>query len=494
MAYIGRQLARGENRLFDDISSSFNGSTTTFNLTVASVATSTATPYQLFVSLGGVMQKPGTDFTTAGNQITFTTAPAAGISCWIMMQGDSIDQAAIPDGVVTASKIANSGDFAFPADIRLKDGDGSHYVGFEAPTTVSANKVWTLPAADGSANQLLTTNGSGVLTWSTVAAGGTTVTNAYSLVSSNAGSGGSYVVSLGEEAGENLNTLNNYYNISIGNQAGYTANVNWGHIYIGKQAGKFLTGGNICIGYESGVGVSGSSTASSVTAIGKFALKAITTGGPCVALGSYAGWKLTSGINNVIIGDQSGYNVTTGASNTFLGEAAGHSTTTGTDNICIGKYAYGPTTGANNILIGTGSTLSAQTVSNQITLGNSSISTLRCQVTSISALSDRRDKTDINTLDLGLNFINALNPVKFKWNSREGILKDGSYEAGFIAQDFQESQKDFNAEYLNLVLDTNPEKLEAAPGKLMPIVVQAIKELLEEVTTLKTKVALLESA
>ena len=78
MAYIGRQLARGENRIFDDISSSFNGSTTTFNLTVSSVATSTATPYQLFVSLGGVMQKPGVDFTTAGNQITFTTAPYLG--------------------------------------------------------------------------------------------------------------------------------------------------------------------------------------------------------------------------------------------------------------------------------------------------------------------------------------------------------------------------------------------------------------------------------
>ena len=95
MAYIGRQLARGENKLFDDISSSFNGSTTVFNLTVSSVATSTATPYQLFVSLGGVMQKPNTDFTTAGNQITFTTAPAAGLSCWIMMQGDTIDNAAV---------------------------------------------------------------------------------------------------------------------------------------------------------------------------------------------------------------------------------------------------------------------------------------------------------------------------------------------------------------------------------------------------------------
>ena len=147
MAYIGRQLARGENKLFDDISSSFNGSTTVFNLTVASVATSTATPFQLFVSLGGVMQKPNTDFTTAGNQITFTTAPAAGLSCWIMMQGDTIDQAAIPDSSVTPSKISGS-NFAFSGDLRLNDADSSNYVGFKAPTTVSSNIVWTLPAAD----------------------------------------------------------------------------------------------------------------------------------------------------------------------------------------------------------------------------------------------------------------------------------------------------------------------------------------------------------
>ena len=171
MAYIGRQLARGENKLFDDISSSFNGSTTTFNLTVSSVATATATPYQLFVSLGGVMQKPNTDFTTAGNQITFTTAPAAGLSCWIMMQGDTIDQAAIPDASVTPSKISGS-NFAFSGDLRLKDADGSHYVGFASPSTVSTNKVWTLPAADGSASQYLQTNGSGVLTWASVTIGG----------------------------------------------------------------------------------------------------------------------------------------------------------------------------------------------------------------------------------------------------------------------------------------------------------------------------------
>ena len=53
-------------------------------------------------------------------------------------------------------------------DIRLGDADSSHYVGFKAPATVSSSLVWTLPAADGSANQFLKTNASGVLSWGTV--------------------------------------------------------------------------------------------------------------------------------------------------------------------------------------------------------------------------------------------------------------------------------------------------------------------------------------
>ena len=50
-------------------------------------------------------------------------------------------------------------------DIRLGDADSSHYVGFKAPATVSSSLVWTLPAADGTANYLLKTDGSGNLAW-----------------------------------------------------------------------------------------------------------------------------------------------------------------------------------------------------------------------------------------------------------------------------------------------------------------------------------------
>ena len=57
------------------------------------------------------------------------------------------------------------------AELRLADTDSSHYVGFKAPGTVTTNKIWTLPAADGSAGQTLSTDGSGALSWSTPAQG-----------------------------------------------------------------------------------------------------------------------------------------------------------------------------------------------------------------------------------------------------------------------------------------------------------------------------------
>ena len=56
-------------------------------------------------------------------------------------------------------------------DIRLGDSDSSHYVGFKAPATVSSSLVWTLPAADGSSNQYLKTDGSGALSWGSDTAG-----------------------------------------------------------------------------------------------------------------------------------------------------------------------------------------------------------------------------------------------------------------------------------------------------------------------------------
>ena len=57
-------------------------------------------------------------------------------------------------------------------ELRLADTDSSHYVGFKSPGTVTANKVWVLPAADGTAGQSLSTDGSGNLSWATSGGGG----------------------------------------------------------------------------------------------------------------------------------------------------------------------------------------------------------------------------------------------------------------------------------------------------------------------------------
>ena len=78
MAYIGRQQSSGAFLKLDDISSQFNNSTTTFNLTVGGEAFFAGNPYTLLVSLGGVIQEAITSYTIVENQINFASAPTQG--------------------------------------------------------------------------------------------------------------------------------------------------------------------------------------------------------------------------------------------------------------------------------------------------------------------------------------------------------------------------------------------------------------------------------
>ena len=70
--------------------------------------------------------------------------------------------------------------------------------------------------------------------------------------------------------------------------------------------------------------------------------------------------------------------------------------------------------------------------------------------------------------------------------------KDGTIRAGFIAQELQEAQS--GAEYLDLVMDENPEKLEAKQGKLIPVLVKAIQELSAKNDALEARLAALEGS
>ena len=56
------------------------------------------------------------------------------------------------------------------ADLRFADSDSSNWVAFQAPASIAANITWTLPSTDGAANQALTTNGSGLLSWAAAGA------------------------------------------------------------------------------------------------------------------------------------------------------------------------------------------------------------------------------------------------------------------------------------------------------------------------------------
>ena len=56
-------------------------------------------------------------------------------------------------------------------ELRLADGDSSHYVGFKGPASIASNLIWTLPNADGTNGQVLSTNGTGTLSWATASGG-----------------------------------------------------------------------------------------------------------------------------------------------------------------------------------------------------------------------------------------------------------------------------------------------------------------------------------
>ena len=146
------------------------------------------------------------------------------------------------------------------------------------------------------------------------------------------------------------------------------------------------------------------------------------------------------------------------------------------------------TTGANLTLIGIDANPSSPTTLDEITLGNQFVQTLRCNATTITSLSDARDKKNIKDLSLGLEFLMKIQPRQFNWDRREWYSdgkSDGSKiqetpTAGFIAQELDQVQTDANADWLKLVLKENPERMEATAGNLFPILVKSVQDLKKE--------------
>lgn len=247
--------------------------------------------------------------------------------------------------------------------------------------------------------------------------------------------------------------------ISIGNDT-LTQNTSDNLIAIGHNALQLNMGGTLN------------------TAVGAYALQNNILGANNVALG-YATLRYSVGGNaNTAIGCQVLPNIDySGANNTGVGYRALYGVTTGFDNTAIGKLAgSGITSGFNNTLIGSNAAASSPTATNEMTLGNG-ITVLRCGTTTITGISDVRDKTNIEEIPVGLDYINALHPVKFDWNARDGT-KIGEKDFGFIAQELDLIEQQFGyQEYTRLVNKNNPDRLETDYMKTYPILVKAIQEL-----------------
>ena len=109
MPYIGREPLVGDYRKLDDISSSFNGSLTSFVLKIGARNFSPFKSTQVLISLNGVLQEPETAYTITGTTINFNEPPASGSTFFGVALGDTLDIGIPSDNGVTAGKIAAGG-------------------------------------------------------------------------------------------------------------------------------------------------------------------------------------------------------------------------------------------------------------------------------------------------------------------------------------------------------------------------------------------------
>ena len=233
MAYIGNSPANvGNYQIVDDISSSFNGSLTSFALTSGSIAITPAKSGQLLVGVNGVMQEPddtGTNgFKVSGSNVVFSSPPASGDTFWAVYQGqnvdigipsdDVVDTVHIKDNAITADKIAAG---AVVADIAA----GGVTTTKIADDAVTADKLANSINTEIAANTAKVTNA----THSGEVTGATTLTIADNVV---------------DEANLKVsNTPTNGYFLSA--QSGNTGGMTWAEVDAlpskSGNSGKYLT-------------------------------------------------------------------------------------------------------------------------------------------------------------------------------------------------------------------------------------------------------------
>jgi len=300
-------------------------------------------------------------------------------------------------------------------------------------------------------------------------------------------------------------------NVAVGFETLYSNTTGANNIAQGYRALYSNTTGslNIAQGYDA---LYSNTAGFSNIAVGTDALRANTIGFRNVAIGDEALYSNTTGNSNIAQGYRALYANITGAQNTALGRNAGDVITTGSDNTIIG-YAADPSAAAaaGQIVIGSGVT---GTANNRITVGsgaNIAELDLDGSDTSWAASSDERLKKDITDYAAGLAFISELRPVTYKWRAKCDVPeelslhddsdapvhgKEGVTYHGFVAQEVKQA------------LDAHPEVADGqhfwklrddgvqtvAPADLVPILVNAVKELTSRLEAAEAEIQTLKGA
>ena len=123
-------------------------------------------------------------------------------------------------------------------------------------------------------------------------------------------------------------------------------------------------------------------------------------------------------------------------------------------------------------------------------MGNSSHTCAQIQV-AWTVVSDERDKCIFGSVPHGRGFLQQINPVKFAFKDRNtGCITDpeGKRRYGFSAQEILTAEGNEPV----ITSDEDPDRLQLTSDYLVPVLVNAIKELSAELDTMKERIAALE--
>jgi len=208
-----------------------------------------------------------------------TTTTAAGILTWIGTPSSANLAAAMTDETGSGSLVfGTSPSLTTPtvttaitlngqAQLRFADSDSSNYVGFQSPATVASNLVWTLPSTDGSSGQVLSTNGTGTLSWAT-ASGAPGGSNTQIQFNNSGSLGGSANftwdgtnVQLGATGALRFADTDSSNYVAFKAPGTITSNVTWTLPNTDGSSGQFLsTNGTGTLSWATGGGGGGAST------------------------------------------------------------------------------------------------------------------------------------------------------------------------------------------------------------------------------------------